>query len=328
MKILHVMQSRYSLPPLKYGGTERVVWYLAQEQQKMGHEVRYLWGNVPNLPDNAIRTEKHKPVESYIDDWADIVHFHRPYDGPLHKPYVCTEHGNADKPKSYSQNCIFLSRSHANNHGATCFVYNGLDWKDYGEANISSPKNYFHFLGKTKAPLKNLAGTVQISRQAGVDLHVLGGNRFNIRKLPYFYPSPSIKFHGMVGGEKKMSVLRHSKGLIFPVTWHEPFGLAITESLYFGAPVIATPFGSLPEIISIPEIGCLSDSYSTLTDAVVNVDRYSRQMCHDMAVEKFSSYPMAVGYQQCYEKVLAGETLNASRPETQGGLLTPLAMRA
>ena len=31
--------------------------------------------------------------------------------------------------------------------------------------------------------------------------------------------------------------------------WHEPFGIALIEALYFGCPVFGTPYGSLPEIV-------------------------------------------------------------------------------
>ena len=55
--------------------------------------------------------------------------------------------------------------------------------------------------------------------------------------------------------------------MIFPVRWHEPFGLAIVESLYFGCPVFGTPYGSLPEIVA-PDVGVLSARASDLAEAV------------------------------------------------------------
>lgn len=316
-----------SLPPEKYGGTERVVWYLAKEQEKAGHEVRFLWGNAPNLPSNAIVGDKRQPIPQQIDDWPDIVHFHRPYTGELHKPYVCTEHGNAQAPTVYSQNCIFLSKSHAQNHGAECFVYNGLDWKDYGAPNLNNNNAYCHFLGKAKAPSKNLQGTVQIARDAGVRLSVLGGGRFNLKRNPYAYFDRKLRFHGMVGGAQKLDLIRGSAALLFPVRWHEPFGLAITESLYLGCPVIATPYGSLPELITSPEVGVLSDSYATLTQATANLQQFDRQACHELARERFNSQLMAVAYQHCYERVLAGEYLNAVQPRSAGGLQTLLPIK-
>ena len=46
MKILHVLQSKLSLPARDYGGTERIVWGLLTAQQASGHEVRLLWGEI------------------------------------------------------------------------------------------------------------------------------------------------------------------------------------------------------------------------------------------------------------------------------------------
>ena len=57
-------------------------------------------------------------------------------------------------------------------------------------------------------------------------------------------------FLGQVDDITKKYVIERSQGLIFPVKWHEPFGLAVTESLYLGAPVFATPYGSLPELVN------------------------------------------------------------------------------
>lgn len=326
MKILHVMFSHYALPPKKYGGTERIVWYLSKAQEALGHEVRYLWGKNNNIPSNAMVGDKRQPIAPQIDDWPDIVHFHFPYRGELHKPYVCTEHGNAQEPKDYSKNTVFLSRKHALNHGGECFVYNGLDWRDYGKPNLDKPGNYFHFLGKATAAIKNLHGTVKIAKAAGVKLGVLGGNRLSVRRLPYFFPDLSLTFYGMVGGDKKNRIIRDSKGLIFPVRWHEPFGLAVTESLYLGCPVFATPYGSLPEIIDRPELGFLSTNYTELVEQVRQVDKYDRRLCHEVAKERFGAEPMAKGYMQCYEKVLAGQDLNANTPSSAGKLRDLLAV--
>ena len=67
----------------------------------------------------------------------------------------------------------------------------------------------------------------------------------------------------MVGGNKKNRLLQHSKGLIFPVKWDEPFGLAITESLYCGCPVFGTPYGSLPELVP-SDVGFLAEDMNDI----------------------------------------------------------------
>ena len=312
MKILHVLLTQLPIPPNDYGGTERVLWALYQGQKALGHDVKFLTKHNGNHPDGLLYDDA-QPLETQIQGWADIIHFHFPYDGDIKTPYVCTEHSNSETPRQFNINTIYLSKKHADNNTATCYVHNGLFWPDYGEPNLTSPKHYMHFLAKASWRIKNLQGTVRIAKGAGMPLHVLGGHRFNIRRNPYLYLSNKLNFHGMVGGQQKNDLIANSKGLIFPVLWHEPFGLAVIESLYLGCPVFATPFGAMPDIVS-QEVGVLSDSYVVLTEAVKDVARFDRRACHEHAKAHFSHIAMSKAYLDCYERVLAGESLNPSRP--------------
>jgi glycosyltransferase involved in cell wall biosynthesis len=118
----------------------------------------------------------------------------------------------------------------------------------------------------------------------------------------------------MLGGKEKLNVLQQSKGLIFPVLWNEPFGLSIVESLYFGCPVFATPYGSLPEIVN-KEVGFLSAHSSELCNAIQHSSQFDRKKCHDYAIEFFNSATMAKKYVEKYELVLNGKKLNAQKPQ-------------
>jgi glycosyltransferase involved in cell wall biosynthesis len=102
--------------------------------------------------------------------------------------------------------------------------------------------------------------------------------------------------------------MEQSKGLLFPVQWHEPFGLAIIESLYAGCPVFGSKMGSLPELI-IPEVGFLSESIFEITRAVKELT-FSPQICHDYATENFNAKVMAQNYFEVYQRFLDGEQLN------------------
>jgi len=317
MRILIVYHS--VIPAIKYGGTERVIWYLGKALVSMGHEVTYLV-NEGSYCDFAkvIYIDNTRSFHESIPTDIDVIHFNEtpPEPEKIKKPYVVTIHGNIPNLQhKFDLNTIFVSKNHATRHGSTSYVYNGLDWDDYDKPDFHSQKKYFHFLGKAAWRVKNVKGAISVIKGTHSErLSVLGGVRFNFKLRIRFTFSPRISFYGMVGGKVKDNLLKHSKGLIFPVKWHEPFGLAITESLYYGCPVFGTPYGSLPELVN-EDVGFLSNKRSELTQAVEEVSKYSRKRCHEYVLEEFNSIKMAKSYLERYERVLDAEALNSERPK-------------
>jgi glycosyltransferase involved in cell wall biosynthesis len=315
LNILIINDSR--IPVTKYGGTERVIWCLGKELVKMGHKVSYLVreGSYCDFA-SVLFIDPSKKISEQIPDHIDIVHFNHPVnEPPVHKPHVVTIHANRNDNYIFDINTIFVSKNHAGRFGSTSYIYNGLDWDDYGKPELNKERNYFHFLGDASWRIKNVKGAINTILQTPSEkLKVLGGNRLNFRMGFRFTLSPRISFAGMVGGDEKNKLLQGSKGLIFPVRWQEPFGLAITESLYMGCPVFGTPYGSLPEIVN-DQVGYLSNKSSELANAIQNVDGYSRQHCHEYALDTFNSRKMAEAYLERYQRVLNGENLNAQKPQ-------------
>jgi glycosyltransferase involved in cell wall biosynthesis len=191
-------------------------------------------------------------------------------------------------------------------------VRNGLDWSAYGEVDFERPRPGFHFLGKASWRVKNVQGAIDVTGDAGVRLDVLGGTRLNLKRGLRFTWTPRVRFHGMVGGRVKMGLLNASRGLVFPVLWHEPFGLAVIESLYFGCAVFATPYGALPELVP-GDCGVLSTSRAALAEAVRG-SAFAARACHAHAVAHFGADTMAAGYLALYERVAAGEFLHDTPP--------------
>ncbi|MFA5620724.1 MAG: glycosyltransferase [Weeksellaceae bacterium] len=315
MRILIV--DRGSIPALLYGGTERVIWGLGLELVKMGHQVTYLVHRNSHCDfAQIIPIDEHRGIVEQIKGDFDIVHFHFQPDNleSLRLPYVITMHGNLNTQEALDRNTIFVSKNHAARFQSEVFVHNGLHWEEYPAPDWYLRRNYFHFLGNAAWRVKNVKGAIDVIKAAKTEkLRVLGGVRFNFNMGIRFTFSSKVRFEGMVGCDKKTGLLNASKGLIFPVRWHEPFGLAIIESLYYGAPVFGTPYGSLPELITA-EVGFLSNQKSELTEAVLNVAQYSKIDCHDFARENFNSRIMAEHYLNKYERVLNGEFLNVNPP--------------
>ena len=60
---------------------------------------------------------------------------------------------------------------------------------------------------------------------------------------------PLVEFVGELDDDDKGQLLKDARALLFPINWPEPFGLAMVEALACGTPVIASPRGSVPEVI-------------------------------------------------------------------------------
>jgi glycosyltransferase involved in cell wall biosynthesis len=312
MNVIIVCESK--IPALLYGGTERMIWWLGKELVALGHSVTYLVDSGSECHfAKVIFRDSTVPVEDQIPEETDVVHFLHPVPGFDKRPNIQTIQGNYGKDTKFSVNSVFVSGNHAQRHNAEAFVYNCLDPEEFGKPDFNVRRDSFHFLGKAAWRLKNVKGAINVATKAGERLDVLGGTRLNFKMGFRFTPNLNVRFRGMVGGEEKNSYLRKSKGLIFPVRWHEPFGIALIESLYFGCPVFGTPYGSLPEIVT-QGFGVLSDSESKLAEAVKAVDDFDRKACHEYICDRFLAKDMAKSYLALYEKVAAGASLNKQTP--------------
>jgi glycosyltransferase involved in cell wall biosynthesis len=313
MHILIVNQA--PIPVFAYGGTERVIWDLGKALTDAGHRVTYLVPEGSTCPFAQVIT--FRPGQQWrelIPSRIDLIHFQfNPGEQTeFSAPWLMTQHGNSEVSEPLPLNTVFVSADHAKRHRAETFVHNGLDWSGYGPIDLSKPKTHFHFLGKAAWRVKNVQGAIDVARTAHQRLVVMGGHRLNISRGFRFTWSPRIEFTGMIGGEQKFHVMRHSKGLIFPVRWHEPFGLAIIESLYFGCPIFATPYGAIPEIVT-PEYGLLSAQKNELANGLNSLS-FEPAACHAYAKTRFNANRMAQDYLHIYNRVLDGEKLNAAPP--------------
>jgi glycosyltransferase involved in cell wall biosynthesis len=332
MRILLVLNSK--IPVQTYDDAERVIWWLGKALVQLGHTVTYLARKGSQCPFAAvIPFDDKRPLQEQIPPDIDFVHFHsKPY-GEINKPYLITCHENCFDRCVFDRNTVFVSAQHAHRHGGSVFVHHGIDFSEYGTPVLEARRMYFHFLGNAEWSGKNVRGAIDLASKIGARLHVIGGTRVNFRKGLRITLTPNVRFHGTLNPEGRNALLNSSKGLILPVIWHEPFGLALPESLYFGCPVFGTPYGALPELLGKHEpkkhkkengkgvieafysdFGCLAVKKSELLEAVKNADSYDPQKCHDYAVAHFSSERMAKEYLHLYELVLNGKHIHAHEP--------------
>ncbi|MEO7309790.1 MAG: glycosyltransferase [Chitinophagaceae bacterium] len=301
------------LPALKYGGTERVVWWLTKALKQLGHRVTLLAkaGTICPFADVIIMNQE---PEKQVPESADLVHYFGGIDfRKLSVPYIYTMEGNAYDFSDMDLNRVFVSKAHAALYGSEVYVYNGLDPEDYGDPGLKNTRSHCHFLGMGSWKVKNLKGVIRVSQKAKLPLQVMGGHRVSFSSPIRITLDPTIKFLGMIGGAEKNQVMRGSKALLFPVLWSEPFGIAITESLYFGCPVLGTPYGSLPELVG-NDVGFLSASANELATVLKDVGQFSGTRCHEFVMDAHTHLHMARSYLVLYEKVMNGQMLHRTPP--------------
>jgi glycosyltransferase involved in cell wall biosynthesis len=148
----------------------------------------------------------------------------------------------------------------------------------------------------------------EIMRAIGDPLHPARSTTdfkyFSDNIYPALIGSDLITYLGDVAGDRKMQFISHSKGLLFPIDWEEPFGMAAIEALACGTPVIAMARGALPEIIEHGVNGWLANDEDEFRDFMLLIDQIDPQACRDSVEKKFSAKTMAQHYLDRYHQVI------------------------
>jgi glycosyltransferase involved in cell wall biosynthesis len=288
------------LPVKGYGGTQRVVVWLARGLAQLGHQVTLIAGPGSKVPEASLVPVDlklaHKPgfdLSPYIPPNIDIVHSFVPLSvRPKSAPYVWTLEGNLRAGKVAPPDTIFVSANHAERNSSRSFVYNGIDPAEFRFEPAKG--EYDFFLGRLHKE-KGYHLAIEGALRTGRKLVIAGGWRPSFRKL--------VKFVGEVDGEEKAKWLSEARCLWMPALWDEPFGLTLAEALMSGTPVIGTRRGSLPEIVS-PEVGGLGDDLDQLVAVAERIHEIDPAACRARAEKFFSHLVMAEEYVRFYQAFL------------------------
>jgi glycosyltransferase involved in cell wall biosynthesis len=311
------------LPPADYGGVERVVLWLARGLAERGHEVHVAALPGSRLPPGVSlhpvdpRDRSAGSLIGALPRGCELVHFMAPpgpwpwdgFDERLGCPWLLTVHGNGKPGERFPANTVFLSADHARRHGGAIYVFNGLDPDEYRFEPAGKDGAYL-FLSRTSWRVKNVRGAIRLCRRAGVRLRVAGGHRPLSTRLAACV-RPGIRWIGPVAGQRKAELLARADALVFPVTWDEPFGLVVAEALVSGTPVLASPRGSLPELVT-PAVGALPASEEEWIEALrAGVRGWDPERCRAYALERFHFRRMAEEYEGLYGRVCGGERIHS-----------------
>jgi glycosyltransferase involved in cell wall biosynthesis len=335
VKIAQIAPLVESVPPRLYGGTERVVSWLTEELVRQGHEVTLfasgdsqtkaelaavvpralrLEGIHNSLPYNIIMLDQ---VAARMDEF-DVLHFHIDF---FHYPIfrnmahktLTTLHGRQDLPelpdiyRAFPHMPLVSISNHQRlpvppvNWRGT--VYHGLPETQYREG--AGAGGYLAFLGRI-CPDKGPVEAIEIARHAGMKLKMaakidpVDQVYFDTVVGPLIEKNPHVQFIGEINDGQKQEFLGNAKALLFPISWPEPFGLVMIESLACGTPVVAFQCGSVPEIMEDGLTGFVVKDVPGAVAAVSRLDKLYRPAIRARFEERFSARAMARDYLKIY----------------------------
>lgn len=341
MKVLVIAEPYIAVPPIKYGGTERVIYYLIKGLQAQGHEV-ILLASADSEVDckvipicekhiyfgkdreenkkvvrrvSRIHTKMKHIIREQIQN-VDIIHSHgfdlidfqdTPNITTLHGPFIFSQLKYFEKRKDL----FFASISEDQQVGfpdlqyvGVC--YNGLDPSEF--PFVAKPDNYLCFVGRLD-PEKNPHLAIELAIKLGMKIKVaakldwLGKDYYDSVLKPLF-AHPLVEYLGEVAMKEKVDIISHAKVNLHPTGFREPFGLTVLEAAYCGTPTLAISKGSMPELIEEGRTGLLVDDFVEGYHHIERLYEMDRKYISQRSKLLFNHITMAKQYELVYEKVL------------------------
>jgi glycosyltransferase involved in cell wall biosynthesis len=330
-----------AVPPKGYGGIEWVVALLADGLAERGHDVTlfatgdsetkarldYVFATAPGprFINDVLYDTTHTLHSFRGADAFDVIHIHAPFSAlaagaSLGRPAVHTLHGSftLEMRRLYGEIpdrvwYVAISeaqRAHMPELQYGGVVYNGIDVDTYPFR--TEKEDFVLFLGRAH-PDKGALRAVLAAKEAGAPLVIAvkvaapeEERHWEQDVLPAL-PADAIVF-GEVTVQEKMDLLARAKAVLFPIDWDEPFGLVMTEAMACGTPVIATPRGSVPEVVADGKTGFVVSVEDYPKEAAAALQRLSEidpHACRAWVQERFSKQQMVEGYERVFERAVA-----------------------
>jgi glycosyltransferase involved in cell wall biosynthesis len=190
-------------------------------------------------------------------------------------------------------------------------VYNGIDTGAYPLRE--EKEDFLFFLGRAN-PDKGAHLAAEAAAAAGLPL-VMAVKIAEQEEQAYWdrEVAPRLpegtRVLGEITLEEKADLLARARAVLFPIDWPEPFGLVMTEAMACGTPVIATPRGSVPEVIDDGRTGFIVPVEGYPDEAAAAIQRLGEidpRACRSRVEELFSKEAMVAGYERVFERALGG----------------------
>lgn len=251
-------------------------------------------------------------------DEFDLIHNHfdflpLSFSRLISTPIVTTIHGFSSPKiipvyKKYDDTCAYVSISHADRSPELTYiatVYNGIDISQFNV--VKYPSDYLLYFGRIH-PEKGAHRAIEVAKRSGRRLILAGlvqDQRYFETAVSPYIDGIQIQYVGNVGPEERNRLLGNAAALLHLISFEEPFGLSVAESLLCGTPVIAFNRGAMPELITHGETGFLTSRVNDVIPLLDKLPSISRAHCAQYARDRFSQDRMVDDYIRVYEQVLA-----------------------
>ncbi len=337
MKIAILSPVWFPVPPSGYGGIEWIVALLADGLAEAGYDVTlfasgdsHTKAKLVSVFDVAPSAEigrseveiKHALTCFERADEFDIINDHSGppaalIGGLVKTPIVHTVHGPLDGEAGElyesvakvvpSTGLISITLNQRRLHPSLPWIANIPNALDFSVYPVQPHRgDYLLFLGRFNTD-KGAHRAVAVAMEAGLPLKLAGKVRepneeayFKEFIEPHLRPG-EIEYLGEVNHGQKVELLQNARATLFPIEWEEPFGLVMIESMACGTPVIATRFGSVPEVIEHGRTGIIVDDYRSMAAALEDADQLDPLELRRLAEERFSSQRMVADYVEVCE---------------------------
>ena len=321
-------------PPRHYGPWESVVSLLTEQFVKMGLKVTLFatgdsqtggqlvavcprpYSEDPSINSKVAECLHISEVFERSADF-DLVHNHfdflpLTYSGLIETPMLTTIHGFSSSSiipvfKKYNDRNHYVAISEADKSPELDYlatIHHGIDITRF--PFFKGGGKYLLFFGRIH-PEKGVYEAIQVAQRVGMKLMIAGiiQDQAYFEKLvePYI-DGTTVEYLGAIGPDQRPEVLGQAFALLHLISFDEPFGLSLVESMACGTPVIAFGRGSMPEIIRHGETGYIVEDIKQAVDAVAAVRSIDRSACRDDAERRFSDTRMAQDYVRAYQEVL------------------------
>jgi glycosyltransferase involved in cell wall biosynthesis len=284
--------------------------------------------NLENLSSAFKRAGKFDVIHSHLDLWTlffqeltktPIVHtFHNPlYTSSITDPKRIPTRLKMFNLHKRTTNGCFISKSQRElcpvKFPKNWLVYNGIDLSHF-KFN-PKPKDHLVWVGRID-PYKGIENAIKAAEIAGEKLLLAG--RLDPYRKEYFekkirpHLNSKIKYLGHLSSQEMPKFYREAKACLYPIEWHEPFGLIMAESMASGTPVIVFDRGSAKEVVKDGKTGFVvpflnkkgEKNIQGLVKAIKKIDRIKRENCRLWVEKNFSYQKMVSDYEKIYYSLL------------------------